>query len=80
VARRQLLTEAKVLACELSSELAAIDCPLAVLGTALAIIVGTIAAQVDTSSRDGFYEKFIEAAQESEFTFGKVIRGYPRIH
>jgi hypothetical protein len=43
------------------------ECPPAVLGAALAIMVGRFAASFDVSSREAFYETFMLAARESEW-------------
>ena len=60
------LVEAKLLAGRLIPELATIDCPPAVMGAALAIVVGTVAAQVRVEAREDFYEKFLSAARAYE--------------
>jgi hypothetical protein len=57
---------AKSLARRLISELGRIDLPVAVVGTALAIVVSTIAAKIVPAHRIDFYEKFITAVRESE--------------
>ncbi len=74
------LTEAKTLALQIVAELSGINCPLAVMGTALAIVVGAIAAQVDFLSRESFYEQFVSAAHESEFQYDRVIESRRLIH
>ena len=60
------LTEAKAVARYLLAECARIDCSLAVMGTALAILLGTVAVQVPSESRENFYQDFMLAARESE--------------
>jgi len=68
VASRQVraLIEAKVLASRLIPGLATIDCPPAVMGTALAIVVGAVAAQIRVDAREDFYERFLSAARACE--------------
>ena len=62
----QPLAVAKSLARQLISEIARIDLSVAVVGTALAIVVSTIAAKIVPAHRTDFYEKFITAVRESE--------------
>ena len=65
---RQALTlaDAKLLARRLLPELATIECPPAVVGTALAIVVGAVAARITVAAREDFYEKFLSAARACE--------------
>lgn len=60
------LVEAKLLAGRLLSELARLECPPAQMGTALAIVVGAIAAQIRGAAREDFYERFLSAARAYE--------------
>lgn len=62
----QALAEAKVLADHLIPELATIKCSPIVMGTALAIVVGAVAAQIRVAARDDFYERFLSAARACE--------------
>ena len=61
--------EAKAVAEALLSNLGALDCPVPVLGAAVAIVVGNIAAQIDAGARERFYEMFMLAVRESEIEF-----------
>ena len=76
VASRQVraLIEAKVLAGRLIPELATMDCPPIVMGTALAIVVGAVAAQVRVEAREDFYERFLSAARACEGVTGGRAR------
>jgi len=73
------LAGAKVLVSHLIPQLASIDCPPAVMGTALAIVVGAIAAQIKVGAREDFYEKFLSAARACEEATAGRIRE-TRIH
>lgn len=77
ITERQLLADAKALAAGLSVDLETIDCPPAVLVTALAIVVGHVAGQIDASAREGFYDYFLMAARESEVKWAHMD-GRPR--
>jgi hypothetical protein len=74
VGTAQPMTVAKFLARQLISEFGRIDLSVAVVGTALAIVVSTIAAKIAPAHRDDFYEKFITAARESEGEWGGLDR------
>ncbi len=76
----QRLAEAKAIAVQLNLELATIGCSPVVLGTALAIIVGHIAAQLDASDRVGFYAAFVLAARDSTLKAGDMLGGLLRMH
>jgi hypothetical protein len=61
----QGLAEAKLVARYLMTELAKVDCSLAVMGTALAMLLGAVALQVRFEAREDFYQDFLLAARES---------------
>lgn len=66
VGTAQPVTVAKALARQLIFEFGRIDLPKAIVGTALAMVVATIAAELTPAHREGFYEKFITAVRESD--------------
>jgi hypothetical protein len=61
-----MIDEAKAVAEELVVSLHALDRPTPVVGAAVAIVVGQIAAQISAGSRERFYEMFMLAVRESE--------------
>lgn len=68
----RMLAKAKLLAGRLIPELTTMDCPPAVMGAALAIVVGTVAGHLGLEAREDFYEKFLSAARACE---GVASRG-----
>ena len=74
------LTEAKAVARYLLAECARIDCSLAVMGTALAILLGTVAVQVPFESKENFYQDFMLAARESETESERVYASNAKAH
>jgi hypothetical protein len=74
----QKLVEAKMMASHVILELATIESPPAVIGTALAIVVGTVAAQVCAEAREDFYGKFLSAARACEKATAGRPQGAPR--
>jgi hypothetical protein len=76
----QRLAEAKAIAMQLNLELATLGCSPVVLGTALAIIVGHIAAQLDAADGVGFYAALVLAARDSTLKGGDMLGGLLRMH
>ncbi len=74
------LAEAKGVARSLLTEFARADCTLAVTGTALAILLGAVAAQVRPESKENFYQDFLLAAQESEAEWQRAYASYLKAH
>lgn len=74
------LAEAKVIARSLLTEFAHIDCSLAVMGTALAILLGAVAVQIRSELKENFYEDFLLAARESETEWERAYASYAKMH
>ena len=74
------LAEAKRVARYLLTEIARADCTLAVTGTALATLLGAVAAQVRPESKENFYQDVLLAAQESEAEWQRAYASYMKAH
>lgn len=74
------LAEAKGVARYLLTEIGRADCTLAVTGTALAILLGAVAAQVRPESKEDFYQDFLLAAQESEAEWQRAYASFMKAH
>ncbi len=64
----------------LLAEFARVDCSLAVMGTALAILLGAVAVQVPFEWKENFYQDFLLAARESETECERVYARYAKAH
>jgi len=74
------LTEAKAVARYLLAECCRIDCSLAVMGTALAILLGAVAVQVPFEAKENFCQDFMLATRESETESERVFANNAKAH
>ena len=74
------LAEAKAVAKHLLAAFTRTDCSLAVMGTAIAILLGAVAVQVPFESKENFYQDFLLAARESEAEYERLYAGYGKAH
>ena len=76
----QVLAEAKSIARHLLTEFAKVDCSLADMGTALAILLGAVAHRVRFEAKENFYQDFLLAARESEAEGERVFGSFEVAH